>query len=589
MTTKICFGIPHRVGACACQIGTSRENASVATETTAYEWADIVAGKPIDPKHSITAVSYTDKVAEDGQNDDATQLVTSIRCWPEYANPEETDPKIIIKSKGDVKPSAAKNSFPAITITMRPLKTVLDYSYGGNLNASGQGEIGYESANSANDLLKAGYFKGPNLIPWQAVCGAEDPGAAFGAVNNAYSNNNAMFKQFTEDELGGIKEVVYQDTQYWKSTDIGEGDPTFKALTGLEIKPLFHPRLPSNDEFNFKINESFDCRYRYPVDWLNVYGEMTLSTGQPIELPAVICEGEAHPKIEAGIWSWKTHKQAHPGYVDTYINPIFNTALFNTTEGIAPVIKGWYWADKQNPPSPTVEGLVKSLSFKMLKQVRPRYSFSFSVEDTRPQVISSFDHTPGNQMLSEDIEAAPYYTKREPAVYSNILNFNNMFNCKAWWRMEVTADLCGWNSKNVLEQVNNVPTIKQMGIKIKGIIKIKAKQLKPGYNDERLYSKIMSPNLYEITVGSMGLTESYVYRCVTEPGLDGAAPTVIEYDAGEIPWEVTLTKDNAKDKPIKFLDFEIQNNAELPNYEGDNVVGQMTYISDIIVSEVILP
>lgn len=598
MTTRIAFGIPHRVGACACQIGKGREEQGVveATETTT-NWENVVANKPLDPGHKIVSVAYTDNVTDDGKNDGVSRLVTSISCWPKY--PEQilfTDPQIIFKVKGDVEGGVDK-SFPSITITLRPLKTVLNYEYAGNLNASGQGEVGYESLNGADDVLAVNYFEGE----------AEMPSDDLQANANAWGDNQASFTYFVTDTMSGGKMVTLSETHYFKSKDRPEDEPTpWQPLSGLELDPTFHPRLPSMDAYDFGRNETIDFRYRYPANYLNKYGFLTMPTGFLVALPEVTFDGaQVHPAIPQGTWVWETFTQVDPGF-QTPLNPLFqpsgNDIYFENLaieEGIAPVIKGWYW-DSPTPPTNGLKGLFQSTSFKMLKEVRKRYPFSFLVKDSRVEQYRVLDHRPGNQRLIEDVNSAGNnYTIRSPSFYEENVTKQNTFQAIAWWRMEVDAKLCGWNSKKVEEEDpdTGLTKIKVQGAKIKGVIKLGMKALQPGYAQEGLYSTMYTQQYFGFFWDRFtGIAPSFVYRCVPEVYFDEnfiQRYYIPEYDAGEILWEVTLDEDNAKGKPTKFLDFDLTSGAELPGQNpglpGSVPDNSLVFIKEIIVTEVILP
>lgn len=604
MTTKIAFGIPHRVGACACQIGKSRQDQGVieATETTT-NWDNVVANKPIDPGHSITAVAYTDKVEGDGKNDGVTSLATHIRCWTSYPEQSGADPQLIFKVKGDVT-GGVGGSFPSITITLRPLKTVLDYSYAGNLNVSGQGEVGYESQNPADDTITINHWQAPETIPsyW---ADENNPGAAMYATHQA---NQADFSYYISDTLQGGVMVNLSETHYFKSADRPGTEPTpWQPLSGLEIDPTFHPRLPSMEAFNFFRNESTDFRYLFPPDYLTKYGTMRMPTGYLVELPEVAVPGGQYtiPAIPQGTWTWQTVGQADPSYQPPR-NPVFEPSgndiwlgAYVVDQGVAPVIKGWSW-DSPTPPTNGLQGIFTSTSFKMLKQVRKRYPFSFLVEDERVESYRIVDHKPGNQMIYEDNQnpGSGYYI-RTPAFYNHYETKTNTFKAIAWWRMEVTAELCQWNSKTTVTEdaETGLPVTTIAGATIKGVIKLGMKALQPNYSEYGLYSTAYTDIGFPLFWDRFcGVAPSFVYRCKAETYFDEdfiQRYEVLEYDGGEIPWEVTLTEDNATGAPKAFLDFPITSGAELPGeapgLPGSVPTNSLVFIKDFIVTEVILP
>lgn len=604
MTTKIAFGIPHRVGACFCEVGKSREDPGVTdpTEITS-DWDNVVANKPRSPGNSIVAVAYTDKVQDDGKNDGVNSLAVSISCWSGYANLGEADPKLIVKAKGDVA-GGVNGSFPSIQITLRPLKTALDYSYAGNLNVSGQGEMGYESQNQADDSITVNHWQAPETIPsyW---ADENNPGAAMSA---AHQQNQEAYSSYVSDTLQGGVMVNLSETHYFKSADRPGSEATpWQPLSGLELDPTFFPRLPSMDAFNFTRNESIDFRYLFPPDYLTKYGAMNMPTGYLVELPEVAIPGGEYtiPTIPQGTWTWQTIAQADPSYQPPR-NPLFepsgNDIYWGTPaikEGVAPVIKGWYW-DSPTPPTNGLQGIFTSTSFKMLKQVRKRYPFSFLVENERVEFFDIVDHKPGNQMIYEDPQAPGFgYFKREPAFYDHNETKTNTFKAIAWWRMEVSAELCQWNSKTVqgTDPVTGQPKVTIAGATIKGYIKLGMKALQPSYSESGLYSSAYT-NVGFSTFWDRfcGVTPSFVYRCKVETYFDEdfiQRFEILEYDGGTIPWEVTLDEDNATGQPKVFLDFPITSGAELPGeapgQPGSVPTNSLVFIKDFVVTEVILP
>lgn len=607
MATKVCFGIPHRVGACACELGRGRGDKSVqeVTETTTT-WTNAVANKTIDPGHSIVSVTYTDAVPNDGKNDGANRLVVNISCWTKYDDqeidsenpPDKTNPKLIYKIKGDIK-DGVSGSFPSIKISMRPLKTVLDYSYAGNLNASGEGEIGYGSGGNGqpgpNDNIIVNHFEGSTPIPppsgenWESL------------QQEAYQENLEEFKDYINDTMQGGVMLTLNETHFFKQSDRSSDDEsTFEPLNGREILPTLYPNTLSRESFDFTRNETWDCRYIYPANYLTKYGTLSLKDGWYVELPEVPNpeEGAAlFAKVEVGDWEWKTIAQIDSTYVPP-LNPEFTPDLndiflgqYNIREGIAPVIKGWYW-DSPQPPANGFKALFASENLKFIKDIRKRYTFSFRAQDTRGETYSVTDHTVGNVLYFYDNEnAGGGYLGRKYAFYEETVEKENSFEAVAWWRMEVNAELCRWNSKKTKGVDKETGQEKEIlsGATIKGVIKLKAKKLVP--------SQSLGPGFYSgmpYTLTSYyryypfyGIAPSFIYRCEAEQYFDeDFVPRYVipDYDAGEIPWEVTLDKDNAKGKPIKFLDFAIPLDVELPG--GGN---PMVYISDFIVQEVILP
>jgi hypothetical protein len=629
MTTRIAFGIPHRVGACFCEVGKGRSDPDVeqATELT-DDWEDIVANKPIEPGHKIITLDYEDKVTEDGKNDGVTSLVASLKCWSNYSNlqtepdPEDpekpVDPKLIVKAKGDVAAGEA-GSFPSIQITLRPLKTELNYSYTGNANASGEGEIGFESQDPTADALALNYWQGGAIGHTFFTDEENYNGINSYVTNTGFDENQAAFEAYIA-ELHPLP-VTYTKTTFYREEDRPAEDQTpFEPLTGLEIDPTFLPRLPSSEAYDFSRNESFDYRYRFPANYFQKYGTLSMPIGFPIGYPN-LTDDKGNPVINnrgstPGSWVWTLHQPNQSSPLP--LNPLFEPDpskdylpfpfTVRIDEGVAPVIKGWYW-DSNTPPSTSngYGGIFQSTAFKMTKEIRKRYPYSFLAKQTRTESLRVYDHTPGNQICfgQWEYEGGDYTNPTQffgfaaaPASYtSELFNKQSSFEAQAWWRMEVTADLCEWNSKKTpgIDPVTGLPKVNIAGATIKGVIKLGIKRLFPSVSAYGLYSK-QGANSFDESKNFVGVTPSFVFKCQAELYFDeyfNYKYQVLEYDGGEIPWQVTLDEDNAKGEPIKFLDFPITSEAELPGQQpgdpGSVPENSLVFIKDFIVTEVILP
>lgn len=615
MTTRICFGIPHRVGACACEIGKDREASGVVEMTeTSTSWTNCVANKTISPGHAIFSVSYTDPKPNDGVNDGVSALAASISCWTEYPEQLPGDPKLIYKTKGDVA-AGVSGSFPSIQITLRPLKTVLDYKYTGNANGSGQGEIGFESQSPTADALWTNYYEGSTSITNNFTGDTVGENGNLEAVSTGYEENLAEFQaQVLETSLPFG--VVFNQTNYFRASDRPASDQTpFQPLTGLEIDPTFHPRLPSLTAYDFTRNESFDYRHRFPADYFQKYGALSMPEAYPIAYPVLSSPlGDVFNDVGNTLGSWVWTKHTPNPSSPLPLNPLFEPnpeKVFTKPidEGVAPVIKGWYWDSDTAPGSSQVGygNIFKATAFKMTKEIRRRYPFSFVATETRTENVSAIDHTPGNQrgyVTGYFTESGAFYQSgfgTFPAqYYGELLHKENRFKAIAWWRMEVNAELCGWNSKKTVgTSQTGQPVTTIAGATIKGIIKLGIKVLQPSTAGYRFYStQTLNPSGASRYYNSFGgITPSFVFRCKTELYFDEffiPRYEVLEYDGGDIPWQVTLDKDNSKGEPKAFLDFPITSEAELPGQSppgtGDTVPeNSLVFIKDFVVTEVILP
>jgi hypothetical protein len=595
MATRICFGIPKRIGVCFCELGKERDNEDVIepTETTT-DFSEITATVR-ESGNAVIGLSYTDVVAGDGANDGAQSLAAVINCWTDYPpSPEFSgDPAIVRKARGDIAEGEA-NAFPSIKITARPLKTVLNYSYAGNFNSSGQGEVGYESANTGNDTLAVNYWEGSTAIP----VGEEGQGIAWQA-------NQDVFAGYVAEQAAPM--LSLSETHYFKSSDRPSEEPTpWQPLSGLEVDPTLSPRLPSMPAYDLGRNETVDFRYRYPANYLTKFGSLYMPEGYVVTLPEVILYGATQfDEIPQGAWQWTTYAQADPNFTPP-LNPLFEPTesdIFLTVdsvpEGVAPIVKGWYW-DSSTPPTNGLKGLVQSTNFKMIKEIRKRYPFSFRTVENKLFEYRVTDHTPGNQMVyNVEIPDQGSYLQRSPAFYTGNINRDIVFNAKAHWRFEIEAELAEWNSKRIegTDPLTGLPNVVTLGATIKGTVRLGLKRLVPGNANEGIYSLIYTQvGFSSLWDNFNGVTPSYVYRCEAETYFDENFIQrfyVVEWDAGTIPWQVTLDKDNAKGSPISFLDLPIDAQVELPGQSAgepgtipDNCI---LYVKDIIVTEVILP
>lgn len=633
MTRRIQSGIPHRVGACACEVGKGRQDMGVvdADEQTS-EFDNVVGNAPRDPKHNVYAVTYTDTTDSengkagfrlDGFDDDATQLACAITPWSGYSNLGE-EPKLIYKTKGDINESDDE-SFPKITITLRPLCSVLDYVYTGNANSSGEGEVGFESEDTADDLYRVAYWSSGVQIP----DGFTDPEGN----SRVYTENYQRFASYCLDDgdhpNGLFRRLTHYEINYWRSKDRPSETPNpHSAQESWEIEPTIYPRHPDNEAYNFLRNESYDFRYRFPSNYFGKYGVM----GLPDELVgdgnsyfyihynAINLDdgSEQFPEVKLFDWAWEPYVNppiGEVGHKTSWENPEFepNGDLQQSDEGIAPIIKGWYW-DSTTPPTKNngMFAIVGSENFKTLKYIRKRYPYSFRARYQRQMEVDVIDHYDwdgnGNTFIYTDYYDSGNLSRlvRTPARYSSNAiftgdnigqgyrfgNLDNSFACDAYWRLEVTAELADWNSKKTLttDPLTGQPKTVTTGLKVKGYIRLGSMQLEHSNSSQGLYS---SGGYFGYFYGGYGINTSFISPSVVfrtkrrTYGFDDNGRQLwesVRYDAGTIEWEVTLTEANAKGKPIKVKDIKLSPNG-LESWEDNSLV----YISDFVVTSVEMP
>lgn len=637
MARRIQSGIPHRLGACACEVGRGRQDLGneEADEQTS-EFDNVVGNAPRDPKHSVYAVSYSDLNDSengkagfrlDGFDDEASQLACSITPWAGYDKLSDS-PKLIYKTKGDLKDND-DDSFPKVTITLRPLCSVLDYVYTGNANNSGEGEVGFESDDTSDDLYRVAYWDSGVQIP----DGFNDPEGN----GETYTANYQRFAQYCLDDgdhpNGLFRKLTHYEVNYWRNKDRPSDTETpHSPQESWEIEPTIYPHHPDNEAYDFLRNESYDFRYRYPANYFGKYGTMGISEDQIndgnayfyIHYNAINLEGggEQFPEVKLFDWAWEPYVNppaGEEGHKTPWENPEFepnDDALFSD-EGIAPIIKGWYW-DSPDPPTKNkgIFAIVGNTAFKTLKSIRKRYPYSFRASYEQQMEASVVDHYDwngnGNTFVYTDYVGGLATLFRIPARYStNTLflsdnagmgykfgNKQNTFACDAYWRLEVNAELADWNSKKetVIDQMTGLPKTIITGMKVKGYIRLGSMPLKKSQSNQGLYS---NSNFFGSFGGFFGgyfygmnasfISPSVIFRTERRTyGFDDNGKQLWEslrYDAGTIEWEVTLSEKNCKGKPMFVKDIKISPQG-LERWDSES---SLCYINDFVVTSVEMP
>lgn len=596
-------GIPLRIAACNCLLGMTRdmEDFVEATESTT-SWDGIVGASLRDPNHIVVGVKYVDSrdgTANDGFNDDAKALCTILQPYGNYpaSIPVGSEPdNLIVMARGKIKWSAGKPVFPAITIKLRPYKSVLDYQYMGNTNASGEGEVGYEGKDKTpptggtEDLMDLWMFEGevpPNYF--------SDYDGHYAAIQR---NQEKAQYQFQER----FAMLTLQETHYFENKDRPPDEKTpWEAVPPHLPNPTLYPRAPTGEAYNFKRNESWDCRYRLPSWWFDPNKNVIVwCEGSPVAMPAISFDGaEQFPAVEATEWQFTSVKTENtlPSF-----NPFFDPEG-TTQEGIAPVIKGFY-VDGELPSATGWKALAQSTSIKWYKEIRKRYSFSFDVSSPSTPYYYVPDNTVGAQGVyyhdyGEGGSGSYNYTWRGQLAYTvtPILNdyadTTNKFKCDTWWRMEISAPLAEWNWDEEEE----------VGTTISGWILLNKKvcDTSKSYHGNAWFGG-------GVAVGwnGGGYYNNFYYTWWSAPVTGGVRyffGDFGELPAGEIPWSVTISKANAKEKDdgvksfVPFFDFPIGGKIWVDDGNGgyteircgDPIENGMSYISDFIVTAIETP
>lgn len=505
-------GIPHRSGACFCQLGKVRGESGVieATEQT-QEFDNVVGNAPRAAGHKIYTIAYNDATDSeggrmehtiDGINDNVTQLGCLITAWGNYPTKTsdfDTTPEFIIKIKRNIKEDDEDKLFPRMTITMRPLYCDLEYQYVGNANSSGQGEVGYEAGedNAQDDSFAVAWWSSDQAMPKLVGDGwftAPDENGNRGLAENTaaieqYNDNWYRFLTYCVDEKKLFPLVYLEERHYWRNKDRpSESETPFETLKNWEIEPTIYPNSISDSSYNFLRNESYDCRYRYPLDYFQKHGELTMTYEDEYNPKFFIKYEKATGSYNQDILEATTlGNWQHTKFVFDPLNPIIagktnpefepNEYLpnisTNSDEGIAPIIKRWYW-DGTSPPATGLglQNIFGSTDFKLIKDIRKRYCFSFKATggyQWSPD-LEVFDHyncaSSGNVLTfwgsyidqNNDVQ---FIDLAYPVTYSctdrsvtEIGGFlskswnhtsDAYFNCISTWALEINCKVEDWN------------------------------------------------------------------------------------------------------------------------------------------------
>jgi hypothetical protein len=601
-------GIPLRTVACNCLLGQTRDIEDfVEPDEQFTNWEGIVGASLRDPQHTVIGVKYVDKTngtANDGFNDDAKALCTVLAPFQNYPSSVSgaSKPDLIIKARGKIKWKDGDPVFPAIKIQLRPYKCVLDYTYQGNLNKSGQGEVGYETkaeeagASPADDIWEIWRFEGevpPNFF--------SDYEGHYAAIKRNQERAEIEFQ-----EVG--KMLTLNETHYFKNSDRPPDEETpWEAVPDWCPNPTLYPRANTGEPYDLKRNESWDCRYRFPDWWFDANKNVTIfAQGHPLDLPEISFDGfQQFPFVPAEEWQSKPVPTANTTIHD---NPFFDPKTTNHNyDGVAPVIKGFY-VDGEFPKAGGWKALANSTAIKGYKYIRKRYSFSFSLEGKNPlSQINVPDNTVGAQGVG-DYYNNYYQYQRYPLTYTvqrmeELRNQSQIFDCECWWRMEISAPLAEWNydKKN------------KKGTTISGWILLNKRFCdapspengnKLPYQPAWVGGFISSYYWYGSNDYYWGW---YGYWMGTLPIVAGTQFIFSEkfppLPAGEIPWSVTISdanskmKDDGKDVFFPFFDFPIGGSIWVSDGEGgyteircgDPIENGASYISDFIVTSITLP
>lgn len=589
----IADGIPRRLVACRCLLGNLRSalDTEESSETNIdYEFITGCAERA--GSHEVT----TDEIGNEG-------YITNLAGFQNYPikltnGTDNPDTHLVIKARGVLQMDDDGNPlFPSIKLTLRPLSSYLDYAWLGD--AGGRRESTPVNGLGENifgeiivDTFPPAYeFEGDLaqfLLEWNGSYdsnGCQEYTSAEGsyeAFQDAWNNNyNEAYSRF--NELGAMQQ--YKGEFYYRVEDLPPGiDPATYAppLKPQEIDLSLHPRADGEEAYNFRINESWDLRYRYPL-WWNERG------GMPY-----------YDEADTEKWIWE------PTTVLETDNPFLLSYRPNTPQVLVPVQKFLrIFSPEAFPVSPTPDpngyflrsafghqarplhqgGQVQSVSI-----IRKRYPYSFDATTRQFSGSTSFyvpDFNPQNFEMSVAPPVGESFCGTltgSPLVYSipfqgaesygGIIEVpETSFKCESRWRMEIQVDRDEWNFDEKLKK----------GWKIKGKIKFAKKLLDT--TSPSAVKRGGNTNTYTNAMLSC-IADVPAFPFFDESDINSYAP------AGEMDFEVEVKKGNSTGEPVTVLEIPIGGTTIINGQVvqcGERPEYSINFIHDFYITEIIPP
>lgn len=523
------FGIPLRTAGTRCLLGRLRSDEGTITPgdaTPKEQYVEVTGFSARDAKHVVTG-EY------DAELDETT--VSYVRAYASYpALLNESDPQaaaLVLKLRGPIgEDEEGKPTFPAVTITARPLATQLDYQYTG----------------PAHNPLTGGLS---TLYTFQG-----DPSAPY--LSNAFAAAQAF------EEYGSTK--LLAETNYWRSEDVPEGHtPPWAAPTSAEYDFDTAPRAPVDSSYDWQKWETWDMRYRFPSWYATELGDINELTDDPSVGQSTLYytsetnsqPSEANPF--AGVW-------------------------------IAPVVPGWYIEGGGDSIPPVVVGpyatvdefrqgltaAVQTLTsipeLTFAEEIRKLYAFSFGVAATNDSTY----YTGSNLFSIHDNEPSTLFGE---IYYAPFFNNSNVFKAYATWALEITAEDCCW----------------LRGYKLRGKVRFKqyAFDLTSEGAIGTAVPWVFNPTDFPGGATSLGNINSTIWQGMRfRLQQDGEGNLLPPTEAGELDWEVTIDETTATGAPFQFGSFFV---AETTMVDGEPVVNlpldALVYVSDFEITEIVPP
>ena len=579
-------GIPKRTAACRCLLGNLRSD-------------------PLTEESSETTIDYeyiTGCAERAGAHDVTTSLpegyinnLTAFKNYPTKLPLSSDDPNthLVIKARGVPQMDDDGNpTFPSIKLTLRPLSTYLDYTWLGDagarrqatpVNSLGENEFGEIIV---DDFPPSYDFEAPNQAQLKLTYSGvgEDGCPAYyfeegvvEAYEEAFTNNyNEAVSRF--GELGAMQ--TYKGEFFYRVDDLPPSlDPATYAppLKPQEIDLTLYPHIDGEEPYQFKMNESWDLRYRYP-SWWNERG------GLPY-----------FDEADTEQWIWEP----------TTVLETQNPFLFGGQNTLVPVQKYLRIFDPEGfpvNPTPDPSGiwdysfyghnarpLFQGGQIESVSVVRKRYPYSFNAptrvfEGSEFFYVWDFNSNNYTEGVAPPVgETSCGTLVRTPLVYGITYQGRNnygglieptnpTFECESRWRMELQVDRDEWNFDKSLDK----------GWKIKGKVKFSKLLLSTANPDQTKQGE-------NINIWSQNLT-TCISRVPTFPLADGILGE--PFSAGELDFEVEVKKDNATGSPIAVMDIPIGGLTTINGQVvrcGDVPEFSINYISDFYITEIVPP
>lgn len=589
----IADGIPHRIGATRCVLGTLRSSPdSVEAQETTTEYDNVTGCSPRNPEHGV-------KFTDDGLGNNTFTAMSPYSTYPTKLplSTENPDTHLVIKARGELeRDDDGTWLFPKIKLTLRPLFTRLDYKWvadavaTSNIDSVTEFGGGYEEDINGESVWDDFDF----FYQYNAPTLTKPEGGSEAASDEYIVERDRLENAFVER---GIP-LYLQGDFYYRAED---RPPNLSSDYSPPLKPweidlTLYPRADGEEAYQFKKNESWDLRYRYP-SWYPQYG------GSPFHIRDAVDPW--------GKWVFYTQSQILPSDnpfaygqsqyakgIPQLLCPV--EKYIRIQEGSKPLfpIKTPQYAGQATYSSfPEMYLLHQPKHLQVVSKVRKRYPYSFTTQVQSvnyPYPFYVYDNNPDNVFYGIDIEGLGFaYTLWGTQYYFATRNWLAgesdpepvKYDCKSWWRMEIETDRCEWNFNEKLDE----------GWTIKGYVKFGKKLLEVPQAYQGGALRGSAPFFY-FTGGQVVSPVNGVFP-LPAFGFENWQSPELDVDAGQTPFTIKITRDNALGTPVTVVDFPIGGQTFVPNGEGgydpvqwgDAPERSINFITDFVITEIIPP